>query len=146
MRRRMYRVQRLATAALILLAPAAWMQMHAQTTEPGKTPRLQEHPVEELRRTQPADGEHYELGAGDELKLTVLGRPELSGTQVLGPDARIAVPVAGSVPVGGLSSEAAADAVAKALEASFPHVFAQRAYRLCGARTFMGPDIRRRNE
>ncbi len=87
--------------------------MHAQA--PATAPRLQEHPVDQLRRTQPTDGEHYELGPGDEIKLTVLGRPELSSTVALGPDARIAIPVAGSVPLNGLSTEAAAAAVAKAL-------------------------------
>ncbi len=99
---------------LLLLLPAA-VPAPAQT---GKS-TLQEHPIEELRRTQPTDAEEYDLGPGDEIKLSVLGRPELSGTHVLGPDGRITLPIAGSVAVGGLSRDAASQAVTKALLAFY---------------------------
>ena len=54
--------------------------------------------LEEFRssaRAALADG--YRIGAGDVLSLSVWGRPELSGTQTVGPDGVITLPEVGNV-------------------------------------------------
>lgn len=58
----------------------------------------------------------YRFGSGDVLSLQVIGRPEISGNHVVGPDGRITVPVAGAVKVADLSREEAAQAVRRSLE------------------------------
>jgi polysaccharide export outer membrane protein len=60
------------------------------------------------RFSAPADSV-YLMGPGDELTLEVWDHPELSGKQVVGPDGRITLAVAGDVRVGGLSRDAARD-------------------------------------
>lgn len=55
------------------------------------------------------------LGPGDELTIAVLGYPELSGRAVILPDETVSLPLAGSVRVGGLTSEGLAAAVERSL-------------------------------
>ena len=49
----------------------------------------------------------YRMGSGDVLKLTVYGRPEVSGTHVVGPDGKITVPLLGDVLLNELTREEA---------------------------------------
>lgn len=56
----------------------------------------------------------YRLGAGDHVVIQVWGRPELSGKQVLGPDGRITLPLAGPVRVAEDTREEAAWRIATA--------------------------------
>ena len=53
----------------------------------------------------------YVLAPGDELAITVAGRPELSGLSVLGPDGRLTLPISGVVALAGLTRQHAADAI-----------------------------------
>jgi polysaccharide export outer membrane protein len=66
--------------------------------------------------------ESYTLGRGDDIVLTVWGRPELSGKQVIGPDGRITLPIIGSIKVADLTREAASDAVIHALEKDYTNL------------------------
>jgi polysaccharide export outer membrane protein len=50
----------------------------------------------------------YRIGSGDVVRLDVLGRPEVSGKHVVGPDGKITVPLVGDVSVGDMTREAAA--------------------------------------
>lgn len=52
-----------------------------------------------FERAPPAS---YRIGPGDELTITVWGRPELSGSHVVGPDGYVTLPVAGPLSLGGL--------------------------------------------
>jgi polysaccharide export outer membrane protein len=61
----------------------------------------------------------YKLGAGDEIVLSVVGRPELSGPQTVGPDGQISVASVGSISVAGLTREQAAKAVRDALSVDY---------------------------
>lgn len=54
------------------------------------------------------------LAIGDSVTMTVFGRPELAGTLAVTENGTIDVPLAGSVPVVGLSAAAAAERVATA--------------------------------
>ena len=75
---------------------------------------MQRHPLD-IETSQPDPHEEYLLGGGDEVAVSVAGRPELSGTQVVGPDGRITLPVVGSVEVGEKTREAAAKSIDDAL-------------------------------
>ena len=109
----------IARSCCLALSGLLLLHLSAPAQSGQQNPTLQQHPIEELRRTQPTDADEYALGPGDEIKFTVLGRPELSGTHILGPDGRITLPIAGSIAVGGLSREAASQASAKALLAFY---------------------------
>jgi len=103
----------LAVIAPTLVCAAAVDQGTAQSTTPAAE-GLQRRPLG-LDGSTTSANEQYLIGAGDEVAVSVVGRPELSGTQTVGPDGRITVPVAGSVVVGEKSREDAAKAVDEAL-------------------------------
>jgi len=56
------------------------------------------------------------LGAGDTVNLHVFGQPDMDSALTVAEDGTIRIPLAGSVQVGGLSSEVAARRVEKALK------------------------------
>jgi len=57
-----------------------------------------------------------QLGAGDQVKMEVFGRPEMDTTTYVADDGSIRVPLAGSVRIGGLSPAAAGQKVEEALK------------------------------
>ena len=77
-------------------------------------PSLQRHPMD-IESAQPDAHEEYTLGGGDEIVVSVSGRPELSGTHTVGPDGRITLPVAGTVLVGDKTRDGAARAIDETL-------------------------------
>ncbi len=85
------------------------------TSEDPASQGLQRRPLG-IEETQPDAHEEYLLGAGDDIVVTVAGRPELSGPQVVGPDGRITLPVIGSVLVGEKSRDDASKAINEAVE------------------------------
>lgn len=89
-------------------------QTPAADTPAQQTPGFQRHPLD-IENNQPDPHEEYTLGPGDTIAVEVTGRPELSGTQVVGPDGRITLPVVGSVLVGDKTRDAAAHAIDEAL-------------------------------
>ena len=91
----------------------------AKGSELPRVPQLRPNPLKVLQQSEPALEQAYEVGAGDTVKLYVAGHSELSGTHVVGPDGFITIDVVGSVKVGDLSREAAAEAVRRALAAYY---------------------------
>jgi polysaccharide export outer membrane protein len=77
-------------------------------------PDLQRRPTT-IENSQPSAHEEYLLGGGDEITVTVVGRPELSGNHVVGPDGRITMPMVGSIDLGDKSRDDAAAAIDDAL-------------------------------
>ncbi len=70
-------------------------------------------PLDALRRFEPAAGDEYRLGPGDEITIDVGAHPELGGKRTVGPDGRITLPMAGSLRVSDRTrEEAAADMLA----------------------------------
>lgn len=65
----------------------------------------------------------YRIGSGDVLKLDVFGRPEVTGTHVVGPDGRITIPIIGDVALNDLTREAALEVIDQRLHKFFtqPH-------------------------
>lgn len=57
----------------------------------------------------------YRLAEGDALQITVWNRPELSGKQLLGPDGRLTIPLAGTLKLNGETRETAANQIGHAL-------------------------------
>lgn len=98
------------------------LSSHAQTATqpeaaPATTPQesgLQRHPLD-FESSQPDPHEEYLLGGGDDVIVSVSGRPELSGPHVIGPDGRITMPVIGTVDIGEKSRDDAAKAIDTAL-------------------------------
>jgi polysaccharide biosynthesis/export protein len=58
----------------------------------------------------------YRLGPGDALRVSVWGRPELLTEADVAPDGRFNMPLAGNVPIAGLTLEDAAERLATALK------------------------------
>lgn len=83
------------------------------TTTPADS-GLQRRPLD-FESSQPDPNEEYLLGGGDDVIVSVSGRPELSGPHVIGPDGRITMPVIGTVAIGEKSRDAAATAIDAAL-------------------------------
>jgi len=69
----------------------------------------------EAFRTDTESITDYLLYDGDDINIDVIGRPELSGLQRIGPDGRISLPVVGSVSVRNLTREKAAEVINTAL-------------------------------
>ena len=88
----------------------------AQVPNPNE-PTLTIRSEEALKSFQPAADAEYELGAGDEISMDFPGRPELTaaGKQVIGPDGRVTLPLAGSIMVVDLTRSAAQKAIVTAL-------------------------------
>jgi polysaccharide export outer membrane protein len=79
---------------------------YAQTA--GVATELKRNPIDVLRGFEPPVDQEYELGAGDEISITVLGRPELSAKYIIGPDGRITLPGVGDLELAGKTREQAA--------------------------------------
>jgi polysaccharide export outer membrane protein len=64
----------------------------------------------------------YQIGRGDEISVVIANRPELSGKQIVGPDGKITLSIAGSLVVAGLTREEAAAAIGRALSSYYSNV------------------------
>lgn len=78
-------------------------------------PQLKLSPMEALRKFEPPVGEEYTLGAGDEISIQYPSRPDLASRDVIGPDGRTTLPLAGPINVAGLTREAAGQKIAEAM-------------------------------
>lgn len=78
-------------------------------------PKLKMSPLEILRKFEPGTDEEYTLGAGDEISILFPGRPDLASKDVIGPDGRVTLPLAGPVKLADLTREAAGEKVVEAL-------------------------------
>jgi len=99
--------------------PASQASSPAAST--GTTPQesgLQRHPLD-FEASQPRPDDEYLLGGGDEIVVSVAGRPELSGAHLVGPDGRITMPVVGTVNVGEKSRDDAAKAIDAAISKDY---------------------------
>jgi polysaccharide export outer membrane protein len=68
-----------------------------------------------LRKFEPSVDEEYTLGAGDEISIQYPGRPDLSSKDVIGPDGRVTLPLAGPIKISEQTREAAGLKIAEAL-------------------------------
>ena len=130
----------IALAIGIVCQPVAWAApagnpAAVDSTQPGQgpadstqenppNPTLKLSPIAALRKFEPAMDEEYTLGAGDEISLQYPGRPELASKNVIGPDGRITLPLAGPIKIADLTREAAGKQIADALSAYYTNLTA----------------------
>jgi polysaccharide export outer membrane protein len=103
-------------AGLALLAVIAAPALHAQ--EPA-APGLQTNPALTLRSFEPSPDQPYLLGRGDEISITFGSHPEMNSKQIVGPDGKITLPLAGSIQVADKTREQAADVIDMSLAPYF---------------------------
>jgi len=75
--------------------------LHGQETPSGNQdqsdPKLSLNPSRMLQNFEPAAGEEYTIGPGDQISLDFPGRAELGGPKVVGPDGRVTLPLVGAI-------------------------------------------------
>lgn len=98
-------------------------QQTAENNTP-QDPQLKLSPLEQLRKFEPSADEEYTLGAGDEISVQYPGRAELASKDVVGPDGRITLPLAGPIKVAGLTRNEAAKTIAGALSSYYTNLTA----------------------
>ena len=70
-------------------------------------------------RGEAADVLTYRIGPGDEMRVEIVGQPEMSGGIRVDSDGDLAIPLAGQVAVGGLTLDGARNAIAAHLAAGY---------------------------
>jgi polysaccharide export outer membrane protein len=94
-----------------------------QSTETAApAPGLEIRSLNALQEFEGPAQQQYTIGDGDELDIQVVGRPEISGTQLVGPDGRITLPLFGSFEIRNMTREDAAQAIAKIFERYYTSV------------------------
>ena len=68
--------------------------------------------------------DEYQLWDGDQISIEVVGRPELSGKQTMGPDGQVTMGVAGTLKLRNLTRDKAADAIKASLSRYYRNVYA----------------------
>jgi polysaccharide export outer membrane protein len=113
---------RMNLRAVVSLFLAASL-LPAQTPETkAPDPGLQVRSLSALQQLEASAGQEYTIGDGDDLDIQVVGRPELSGAQLVGPDGRITLPLYGSFDIKDMTREAAAKAIAEAFQRFYTSV------------------------
>ena len=79
-------------------------------------------PADMIRQFEAPAVTAYTLEPGDEITVTVWNRPELSGTQTIGPDGKITIPLSGPLKIAGLTREDCQDAIKRALVSYYPDI------------------------
>jgi len=120
----------LVSIYLFLFACSAWENIPDATpdaekafTIPDRSKRISQISAIEAFKTDTKKVTDYLLYDGDDIRIEVIGRPELSGVQRIGPDGRITLSVAGSVSVRNLTREQAAETINKALSPYYLNIF-----------------------
>jgi polysaccharide biosynthesis/export protein len=97
--------------------------LHGQQNPPGNPdqsdPKLSLNPSRMLQNFEPAAGEEYTIGPGDQISLDFPGRPELAGPKVVGPDGRITLPLVGGIDVSDRTRSQVASLIVAALSAYY---------------------------
>jgi polysaccharide biosynthesis/export protein len=101
-----------AASCLFLCLPILAQQGPANTD-------LKTNPALALREFEPPANQDYELGRGDAISIDFGGRPELNSKQIVGPDGKITLPLAGSIAVADKTREQAAATVVASLQPYF---------------------------
>ena len=106
----------LCAAILLFLSSQT---LHGQQPPPGNQdqsdPKLSQNPSRTLQNFEPAAGEEYTIGPGDQISLDFPGRAELAGAKVVGPDGRITLPLVGAIEVSDRTRSQVASVIVAAL-------------------------------
>jgi polysaccharide biosynthesis/export protein len=85
-------------------------------------PKLNLNPAKVLQSFEPAAGEEYTIGPGDQISLDFPGRAELGGPKVVGPDGRVTLPLVGAIAVSDKTRSQVAALVVSALSAYYKDI------------------------
>lgn len=120
----------LSSCLLLLSACGAWESIPDATPQsekafaiPDRSARISEKSAIEAFKTETKNVTDYLLYDGDDINIEVIGRPELSGMQRIGPDGRITLSVVGSVSVRNLTREQAAETINNALSPYYLNIY-----------------------
>jgi len=102
------------SAALAWLMPAG--SLAQQVNEAATSPEAAVSPLVALSKLQASGPEEYTIGEGDDVDIQVVGRPELSGSHLVGPDGRITLPIAGPFEIRELTRDQAAAQIRTAFQ------------------------------
>lgn len=94
----------------------------ADANAPAPAPGLEVRSLEVLQQLEASAQQEYTIGDGDQLDIEVVGRPELSGTQLVGPDGKITLPLSGSFEIKNMTRAAAARAITDVYQRYYTHV------------------------
>jgi polysaccharide biosynthesis/export protein len=91
----------LLCAGILLLIGAETLpgQQASVANRDQSDPKLSLSQSRILQDFEPAAGEEYTIGPGDQISLDFPGRTELAGAKVVGPDGRITLPLVGAITV-----------------------------------------------
>ena len=78
---------------------------------------------EELALIEEMVNPPYLIGPGDGVRVDVFGRPEVSGTHIVGPDGKVTVPLMGVVTIADLTREQAQSEISRRLLSYFARPF-----------------------
>ncbi len=108
---------RLLGAAVLLLIGSETLrgQQDPATNQDQGDPKLSLGQSKMLQNFEPAAGEEYTIGPGDQISLDFPGRAELAGAKVVGPDGRITLPLVGSIAVSDRTRSQVANLIVAAL-------------------------------
>ncbi len=130
MNQAIYRPSIVLCCLLLLSACGAWETVPEATpdaekafTVPDRSTRISEPGALEAFKSETKKITDYLLYDGDDIHIEVIGRPELSGVQRIGPDGRISLSIVGSVSVRNLNREQAAEKINNALSPYYLNIF-----------------------
>ncbi len=114
----------------LLVACGAWETIPEATkdaqkafTVPDRSTRFSNISAVEAFKTDTKSITDYLLYDGDDINIEVIGRPELSGVQRIGPDDKVTLSVVGSVSVRSLTREQAANTINEALSPYYLNIY-----------------------
>ncbi|MEI6708786.1 MAG: SLBB domain-containing protein [Methylococcales bacterium] len=105
----------LVSCGAIQNVPDATIGAEKAFTPPDRSKRISETSAIEAFKEETKKVDDYLLYDGDDIYIEVIGRPDLSGVQRIGPDGRVTLSVVGSVMVRNMTREKAAETINKAL-------------------------------
>jgi polysaccharide export outer membrane protein len=102
--------------------PSATPKARAAFEVPDRSAKISGGEVLEAFRSEAVTD--YRLWDGDQIQIDILGRPELSGSHIIGPDGKITLPVFGVLLLRDLTRDQAAAAITKALTRYYKDIYA----------------------
>lgn len=111
-------MKRIVALCALVLAFAAQTQAQTPGAPPQAAPAGQTEPVRQLPPPGPTDNT-YQLGAGDNVRITVFGETELSGEYQIGANGTLAFPLVGEVAAQGMTPQQLSTVLAGRLRQGF---------------------------
>jgi polysaccharide biosynthesis/export protein len=112
---RWHRYPILCAGIVLILCSETFHGQQNPSSNDLSDPTLGLSPSKILQNFEPAAGEEYTIGPGDQISLDFPGRTELAGAKVVGPDGRITLPLVGAIEVSDRTRSQVASLIVAAL-------------------------------